>query len=81
MSRKHKEPLGKDPKKIKQNIAVGKIYRRKAFCPPTVRFLTVGDSGRLDGRPLFPTRERNSLAVDRTQPRAMLLQLVDRPLD
>ena len=66
-----KESLGKDPEKTKQNIAVGKNTEENSSVgqpagqPPTVGFSTVGDSGRLVGRPLFPTRELNSLSVDR----------------
>jgi len=55
--------LGKDPKKDKIEIAVGKNPEEN--CPvgrpdgrsPTVGFSTIGDSGRPVGRLMFPTRE------------------------
>ena len=57
----------KTQKMTKQNIALGKITvenssgGRPAGRPPTVGFPTVGDSG----RPLFPTKEPNSVRSGR----------------
>ena len=84
-----KESLKKTQKKIKQNIAVGKKFERNlsvgrpASRPPTVGFLIIGDSGRLVDHCFQQESKalcRSTGAVDRTQPRAKLLQSVDRPI-
>ena len=76
-----KESLGKDPEKDKQKISRWKNSEgnpsvgRPASRSPTVRFLTVRDSGRPVIRPFIPTREQSSLSIDRDQTESKALAI------